>query len=62
MGARGAAIQGLMPFASQLTYCMNPDGDGSLVLDRDKLLELPGPTVIRRFWCTVLLTFSGGIW
>ena len=39
MGARGAAIQGLMPFASQLTYCMNPDGDGSLVLDRDKLLE-----------------------
>ena len=39
MGARGAAIQGLMPFASQLTYCMNPDGDGSLMLDRDKLLE-----------------------
>jgi len=38
MGARGAAIQGLMPFASQLTYCMNPDGDGSLMLDRDKLL------------------------
>lgn len=38
MGARGAAIQGLMPFASQLTYCMNPDGDAGLVLDRDKLL------------------------
>lgn len=38
MGARGAAIQGLMPFASQLTYCMNPNGDGNLLLDREKLL------------------------
>lgn len=37
MGARGAAIQGLMPFGSQLTYCMHPNGDGSLALDRDKL-------------------------
>jgi len=38
MGARGAAIQGLMPFASLLTHCMNPDVDRGLVLDHDKLL------------------------
>jgi len=39
MGARGAAIQGLMPFASEVTYCLIPEGAGDLVLERDKLLE-----------------------
>lgn len=39
MGARGAAIQGLRPFASEVTYCLKPDGDGDLTLDRDKLLH-----------------------
>ena len=28
MGARGAAIQGLMPFASEVTYCLRADGAG----------------------------------
>jgi hypothetical protein len=39
MGARGAAIQGLMPFASEVTYCLRADSTGDLVLELDKLLE-----------------------
>ncbi|MGA2556284.1 MAG: acyl-protein synthetase [Verrucomicrobiota bacterium] len=39
LGARGAAIQGLQPFASQVTYCLGLNGQGDLVLDRDKLHE-----------------------
>jgi len=39
LGARGAAIQGLQPFASETTYCLNVDAHGELVLDRDKLKE-----------------------
>ena len=39
LGARGAAIQGLQPFASETTYCLNVDARGELVLDRDKLKE-----------------------
>jgi hypothetical protein len=39
LGARGAAIQGLHPFASQATYCLKVDEQGDLALDRDKLLE-----------------------
>lgn len=37
LGARGAAIQGLQPFASQATYCLNLDEKGDLTLDRQKL-------------------------
>jgi hypothetical protein len=39
LGARGAAIQGLHPFASQATYCLKVDEQGELTLDRKKLLE-----------------------
>src|SRR5208283_1806404 len=39
MGARGAAIQGLKPFATAVTYCLKPDGASGLTLERDKLLE-----------------------
>lgn len=39
MGARGAAILGLRPFATEVTYCLRTDNSGSLVLDRDKLFE-----------------------
>jgi hypothetical protein len=39
MGARAAAIQGLQPFASEVTYCLNLDEQGELALDRDRLLE-----------------------
>ena len=39
LGARGAAIQGLQPFASETTYCLNLDAQGELVLDRDRLKE-----------------------
>lgn len=39
LGARGAAIQGLQPFASETTYCLNVDAHGELVLDRNKLKE-----------------------
>jgi phenylacetate-coenzyme A ligase PaaK-like adenylate-forming protein len=38
MGARGAAIRGLQPFASEVTYCLQP-GSEDLVLDRQKLLQ-----------------------
>ena len=39
LGARGAAIQGLQPFASETTYCFSLDDLGGLLLDRDSLKE-----------------------
>jgi hypothetical protein len=39
LGARAAAIQGLQPFASETTYCLNQNEQGDLVLDFDKLKE-----------------------
>ncbi len=39
LGARGAAIQGLRPFASEVAYCLGLGNDGNLVLDREKLLQ-----------------------
>jgi len=39
LGARGAAIQGLHPFASQATYCLNVNEQGDLTLDLFKLRE-----------------------
>jgi Acyl-protein synthetase, LuxE len=37
LGARGAAIQGLMPFANKVTHCLKLEQHGDLTLDRDKL-------------------------
>jgi len=37
LGARGAAIQSLQPFASETTYCLSLDSRGELALDRDRL-------------------------
>jgi Acyl-protein synthetase, LuxE len=39
MGARGAAIQGLQPFASETLHCLRADGEGQLTLDLGKLNE-----------------------
>jgi hypothetical protein len=39
LGARGAAIQGLRPFASETTYCFSLNDQGGLLLDLDKLKE-----------------------
>ena len=39
LGARGAAIQGLQPFASQVTHCLRLDAGGDLALDRECILE-----------------------
>ena len=39
MGARGAAIQGLQPFASEITYCLRAEVKGEPVLEREKLLQ-----------------------
>jgi hypothetical protein len=39
LGARGAAIQGLQPFASQVTHCLRLDAGGGLELDRDCILD-----------------------
>ncbi len=39
MGARGAAIQGLQPFASAVTWCLRPGDNGEPVLEREKLLK-----------------------
>lgn len=44
LGARGAAIQGLQPFASETTYCLSlgnrrSDAQGEAILNRDRLLQ-----------------------
>ena len=39
LGARGAAIQGLQPFASETLYCLRLNEQGELDLDRDRLCE-----------------------
>jgi hypothetical protein len=39
LGARGAAIQGLQPFASQTTCCLGLNDQGDLALDRDALRQ-----------------------
>jgi hypothetical protein len=39
MGARGAAIQGLQPFASETTHCLTLNEQGDLILDRDRLIK-----------------------
>jgi hypothetical protein len=39
LGARGAAIQGLQPFASQVTHCLRLDAGGGLALDRDCVMD-----------------------
>ena len=39
LGARGAAIQGLQPFASETTYCLRLSDQGDLALDLEKLKQ-----------------------
>jgi hypothetical protein len=39
LGARGAAIRGLQPFASEVVYCLEADAEQRLVLDEDKIVE-----------------------
>ncbi len=39
IGARGAAIQGLQPFASETTHCLSLNEQGDLRLDLDRLQE-----------------------
>lgn len=39
LGARGAAIQGLRSFATEIVCCLNNDAAGNLVLDEEKLIE-----------------------
>ena len=39
LGARGAAIQGLQPFATETKYCLRSDDDGNLALDVELLVE-----------------------
>jgi Acyl-protein synthetase, LuxE len=39
LGARGAAIQGLQPFASETTHCLAINEQGELLLERTKLIE-----------------------
>ena len=39
VGARGAAIQGLQPFAAETTYCLGVDQQGGLSLDMNKLMK-----------------------
>ncbi len=39
LGARGAAIQGLQPFASAVTHCLSLDEKGDLKLELDRLTE-----------------------
>jgi hypothetical protein len=39
LGARGAAIQGLRSFATEIVCCLSVDADGNLRLESDKLFE-----------------------
>jgi hypothetical protein len=39
LGARSAAIQGLQPFASEVTHCLGVDERGELKLNQDRLKE-----------------------
>lgn len=39
LGARGAAIQGLQPFATEVTYCLSQGSQGELTLELNKVLE-----------------------
>ena len=39
IGARGAAIQGLQPFATETTYCLRPNGGGDPILDVEALIQ-----------------------
>jgi hypothetical protein len=39
LGARGAAIQGLQPFAAETTWCLEPDERGDLRLNLDRLTK-----------------------
>lgn len=39
LGARGAAIQGLQPFANETTHCLRLTEQGDSILDRDRLRE-----------------------
>jgi hypothetical protein len=39
LGARGAAVAGLQPFASEVSYCLRVEADGEPVLERDRLLQ-----------------------
>jgi hypothetical protein len=39
LGARGAAIQGLQPFASETTHCLSLSAQGDPILDRDRLKQ-----------------------
>lgn len=58
LGARGAAIQGLQPFASEVTYCLKPDQAGDLTLDWDKLrhfAEARGPSPVLVYGFTYIL-------
>ena len=38
LGARGAAIQGLQPFATEVTYCLSQGNQGELTLDLEQSL------------------------
>jgi Acyl-protein synthetase, LuxE len=39
LGARGAAIQGLQPFASEVAHVLRSDGAGGLALEREQLRQ-----------------------
>ncbi len=39
LGARGAAIQGLQPFSTEVTYCLTQGDRGELTLDLDRVLK-----------------------
>ena len=39
LGARGAAIQGLQPFATEVTFCLSQGTQGELRLDLNKVVE-----------------------
>ncbi len=62
LGARGAAIQGLHPFASETTYCLNLNDQGDLTLDRDGLREFARNQQNAEVLVYGLRSFYGNTW
>ena len=59
LGARGAAIQGLQPFASEVTYCLKPGSWRPCARPRQTPAICRSAGVSRRCWFMALLTFFG---
>jgi hypothetical protein len=59
LGARGAAIQALQPFASDVTYCLSQDHHGKLTLELDRVRKFAS---LRRNSSVLVYGFTYILW